>query len=683
MDSDTTADSTMKAKNLKDQAEILAMKVRERTLDLELQLQVNRTLTENAVSGLMLIDGKGRIVSMNRSAEKAIGWELEHARGKKLHDLTHHSRPDGTPYSTSQCPVESALRGDLNVVDMEETFVTRDGRFFPVSCSISPLKMEWAITGSVLEFQDITVRKEEATLLRQSEDRYRRLFETAQDGILILDEKNGRIEDANPFLLDLLGYTREELIGKQLWEIGLFKDIDANREAFRTLKDNGYIRYDDLPLKTKQGKRREVEFVSNSYAVGLQKVIQCNIRDITDRKEAEKALFLSQETVRQSKKMEAMGKLSGGIAHDFNNVLTAINGYAGMALPMVGLNGSLHHYISEIMKAGDRATALTRQLMAFSRQQILAPKVLGLNAIISDMHAMMDRLIGETLYIRQDLAPQLGRVKADLVQMQQILMNLVINARDAMPKGGDITISTRNVISGGKFTLLHPDTAALDFVMLSVRDTGTGMDEETRSRAFDPFFTTKQIGKGTGMGLATVQGIVEQSGGYITLESSPGMGSNFEIYLPRTDMAEDDRQSDPMDFDAGERGFETVLIAEDEAMVRTFVCRALESYGYTVMEAESGADALALIQSGDITVDLLLTDLRMPGQTGQDLAREFLFLRPDSNVLFMSGYIDELSARNGKMEGGDGDRFIQKPFSAVQVARAVRKALNQTASKAD
>ncbi|MDQ3001052.1 MAG: PAS domain S-box protein [Fibrobacterota bacterium] len=681
MDSEKAADSTRNVKTPKDQAEDLAMKVRERTLDLEHQLQFNRTLTENAVSGLMLIDEKARIVSMNRAAEKSIGWKLENARGKKLHDLTHHSHPDGTPYSASLCPIESALRGDLNVLNRDETFVTREGKFFPVSYSIAPLKVEWAITGAVLEFRDITEGTKETARLRLSEDRYRRLFETAQDGILILDETNGRIEDANPFLLELLGYSKEELLGKQLWEIGFFKDIDANQEAFKKLKVEGYIRYEDLPLKTKQGESRDVEFVSNSYVVDVRTVIQCNIRDITERKEAERALYISEETVRQSKKMEAMGKLSGGIAHDFNNVLTAINGYASMALPMVELNGTVHNYISEIIKAGERATGMTRQLLAFSRQQILAPKVLGLNAIISDMNGMMDRLIGEAIHIRQNLAPNLGRIKADRVQIQQILMNLVINARDAMPKGGDITISTRNVISEGEFATLHPETAERNFVLLSVRDTGTGMNEETKARAFDPFFTTKQIGKGTGMGLATVQGIVEQSGGYVTLETSPGKGSTFGIYLPLTEMAEDGHPSIPAEADAGERGFETIMLVEDEALVRTFVRTALKSYGYTVMEAHSGAEALAMIQPNHITVDLLLTDLRMPGLTGQDLAREFLVLRPDCTVLFMSGYIDELSVRNGIVEGGNGNRFIQKPFSPAQVARAVREALNQTASK--
>lgn len=653
--------------------------VREKTLELEKQLQVTRILSENAVSGLMLIDDDGRIASMNRAAEKSTGWKMEQARGKKFHDLIHHSHPDGTPYSASHCPIESALKGDSEVLNLEEIFVAKDGKYFPVSYSVSHLKVEWAMTGAVVEFQDITERKDETARLRLSEDRYRRLFETAQDGILILDEASGRIEDANPFLLDLLGYSRVELVGKQLWEFGLFKDIEANLDAFRTLKEKGYIRYDDLPLRTKQGGSREVEFVSNSYEVGGQPVIQCNIRDITSRKQAERSLVASQETIRQSRKMDAMGKLSAGIAHDFNNVLTAINGYAGMALPMADIDSTLYQYISEILKAGERATGLTRQLLAYSRQQILAPKVVGLNTIVSDMQDMMERLIGETIRIRKNLDPALGRVKADVVQMQQILLNLVINARDAMPDGGEITISTCNSVANGKSTALHSGAAPRDYVRLTVKDTGMGMDEETRNRAFDPFFTTKHIGKGTGMGLATVQGIVEQSGGFVTLESSPGKGSTFGIHLPRTDSDVEIPKSKTESGGEVERGFETVLLVEDEAMVRTFIRQALETFGYTVLEAENGAKALELARSTGATIDLLLTDLRMPGLTGHDLARKFNFLRPDIHVLFMSGYVEDLRAQEERIERGE--RFIQKPFSASQLARTVRQVLVKDVSK--
>ncbi len=398
------------------------------------------------------------------------------------------------------------------------------------------------------ENRDVVSRHNEAEIrLAKSEARYRRLFETAEDGILILNGEGGQIDDANPFLTNFLGYSREELLGKELWEIGFFKDIEANREAFKILKEKGHIRYDNLPLKTKAGNSLDVEFVSNTYDVDGQKVIQCNIRDITERRRTEKALETSETALRQSKKLEAMGKLAGGIAHDFNNVLTAINGYTNLALSMVQPGEVLHDHLDEILKAGERAKSLTRQLLAFSRQQILAPKVLGLNSIIYDMHGMLIRLIGESMSIRKDLEPGLWRVKADSVQMQQLLMNLVINARDAMSLGGEITISTRNVDLDGEYAAQHPNVKPGEYVMLSVRDVGIGMTAEVKSRIFDPFFTTKQLGKGSGMGLATVHGIVEQSNGHITVESSQGKGSIFRIYLPRTEQEEETLAIVPVD----------------------------------------------------------------------------------------------------------------------------------------
>ena len=669
-----------KTETLKRHAGLLEVKVRERTAELRYQLQINRALTDNAVSGLFLIDGEGLIAYMNPAAEKATGYRWQEARGKRLHELTHHSHPDGTPYLAAQCPIDLSLKNTIPIRNLEENFVNRAGKFFPVSCSVASLELEGGKAGAVLEFQDITDRKEAEARLRKSEDRYRRLFETAKDGILILEAEGGHIAEANPFLLELLGYSQEELLGKELWEIGLFKDIKSNQEAFQKLKKTGYIRYDDLPLKTKQGLRRDVEFVSNTYDVGNQSVIQCNIRDITERREAEKSLYITEEALRQSKKMDAMGKLSGGIAHDFNNVLTAINGYAGIALALVEPNAALHEYLAEILKAGERATSLTKQLLAFSRQQILAPKVLGLNAVVSDMHVMLTRLIGESIHIQENLDPDLGRVKADPIQMQQVLMNLVINARDAMPQGGEITITTSNVHLGGKHRALHPKVAQENYVLFSVRDTGTGMDADVKARAFDPFFTTKQFGKGSGMGLATVQGIVEQSGGHVSVESSPGKGSAFHIYLPRTDK-EEERPIAPTTISvAADRGSETVLIAEDEAMVRVFIRKALELQGYKVLEAEDGMVALALLQSFKDPIHLLLTDLMMPNMGGRELAQKFSQLRPESNILFMSGYTDDIIAQQGLIN--EGDSFVQKPFSPTQLVKAIREVLDRTKAEA-
>ena len=529
----------------------------------------------------------------------------------------------------------------------------------------------------------VTVRPERKSAeaeLKQSEERYRRLFETAQDGILILDAGDGHIDDVNPFLLALLGFQREELVGKQLWEIGFFKDIQANQDAFRILKRDGYIRYEDLPLKTKSGESRAVEFISNTYLVGGKGVIQCNIRDITTKRAAEKALRISEDALRQAHKLETLGKFAGGIAHDFNNVLTAINGYAEMALSKADPQGSLHDYLAQILKAGGRATALTTQLLAFSRQQILAPHILDLNAIVSDLADMLARLIGASMRLRQNLEPHLGNVMADPIQMQQILMNLVINARDAMPQGGDIEITTSNTHSDPKYAADHPETAQDAFVGLSVGDTGKGMDADVLARIFDPFFTTKGTAGGTGLGLSTVKSIVDRSGGHITVESRPGKGSTFRVYLPCTKKQEE-RPAIRLAPDAfNDGGHETILLVEDEEMVRTMCRKVLETNGYVVLEAESGADALALSLVHADPINLLLTDLRLPGQDGRELAKAFALLRPESHVLFMSGYPDDSIALQGLIEAAAP--FIQKPFSPAKLAGAVRKVLDRSHSLA-
>jgi two-component system cell cycle sensor histidine kinase/response regulator CckA len=532
---------------------------------------------------------------------------------------------------------------------------------------------------SRLDLQELTDPRETLERLRRSEMRYRRLFETAQDGILILEAEGGHIVDVNPFLLDFLGYEDAELFGKQLWEIGLFGDIEANREAFRVLIDKGFIRYDDLPLKTKDGKAKAVEFVSNVYNVGEERVIQCNIRDITDRKTAETNLQIMEDKLRQSKKLEAMGRLSGGIAHDFNNMLTAINGYTGLALTLVEPKTVLHGYLTQVLIAGERSSALTRQLLAFSRQQILEPRILGLNAVVVEMQPMLERLIGKAVSLGRNLDQELGCIRADPVQMQQILMNLVVNASDSMPEGGEITVSTRNAKLEGAYARLHPDVALHDFVLLTVSDNGSGMTPEVLVKAFDPFFTTKEFGKGTGMGLATVQGIVEQSCGHIVAESALGKGTVIRIYLPHAHGKEECPEGLAPSHGNGERGGETILIAEDEPMVREFVRHTLENHGYRILVADNGIAALELMRKTEGPIEILLTDLMMPGMNGRELAKNYSQERPGGAVLFMSGHIGDLSFEQNLMEGGVD--FIQKPFTSEKLFEAVRGVAVRSGSK--
>ena len=381
------------------------------------------------------------------------------------------------------------------------------------------------------------------------------------------------------------------------------------------------------------------------------------------------------EQLRQSQKMEAVGQLAGGIAHDFNNLLTAITGYSELSLRRLQAEDPLHRNIKEIKKAGERAASLTRQLLAFSRKQVLQPKVLALNSIISDVEKMLRRLIGEDIELRTVLEPQLGSVKADPGQIEQVLLNLAVNARDAMPQGGKLTIETANVYLDGEYAAQHIAVKPGHYVMLAVSDTGCGMDEKTQARIFEPFFTTKEAGKGTGLGLSTVYGIVKQSGGNIWVYSEVGRGTTFKVYLPRVDEGAQEhmRSAEPED---AVPGTGVILLAEDEHMVRKLAREVLEMCGYKVLEAANGGAALLICERHQESIDLLITDVIMPEMGGRELATRLSQLRPEMKVLYMSGYTDNAIVHQGVLD--EGANFIQKPFSPQTLASKIREVLGET-----
>lgn len=510
---------------------------------------------------------------------------------------------------------------------------------------------------------DLPPRMEVAgTTVRESEIRYRKLFETAQEGILILDGPAGLITDVNPSFISLLGYSREELIGKTLWDIGPCKNIEASRTAFLELKDKGYVHYDDLPLEAKSGRRVNVEFVSNIYGVNGDTVIQCNVRDITAQKLAEQ----SDERLRQSQKMEALGELAGGVAHDFNNLLGVILGYCELLEDRIVPGDPTRKMIEQIHSAGNHAATLTRQLLAFSRRQVLRPAVLDLNILVTGMEPMLRRLIGDDVAISTVLCPDLGRVKADPSQVEQILMNLAVNARDAMPGGGKIDLITANVV-------LDHDALQVDFkpgayVMLAVSDNGIGMDGETKERIFEPFFTTKTANKGTGLGLSMVYGIVKQSSGYIYAYSEPGIGTTFKIYLPCVSGGVPTSSHEEAPSARG--GQETILLVEDNDLLREMTRAILEGLGYTVLDSGHPFEATCIAESFTGKIDLLLTDLVMPEVNGNVLAKTLSVLRPEMKVLLTSGY-----ARIEPVDPKLGWAFLEKPFSRNTLAKRLRQLL--------
>ena len=406
-------------------------------------------------------------------------------------------------------------------------------------------------------------------------------------------------------------------------------------------------------------------------------MILFSINDITDRKNAEKALRSTEDRLRHAQKLEAIGRLAGGVAHDFNNLLTGILGYSELLLDSVGRDDPKHEGLREIKKAADRAASLTQQLLAFSRRQILQPKVLALNAVATDLERMLRRLIGEHIELVIASDKPLGVVRADAGQVGQVIMNLALNARDAMFHGGTLTIDTRNVEvedapAGGEG--LPPGR----YVMLEVRDTGVGMDQETQSHIFEPFFTTKGKGLGTGLGLATIYGIVEQSGALIRFSSGLGRGTSFRIFFPRVEepASSTERSKRPPEAALAEipRGSEVILVVEDEDVVRRLACSFLENRGYKVLEARHGSEGLALCKKREEPIDLLLSDIVMPEMGGGELAEKASPLHPKMKVLFMSGYTDDTLIREGIKTRGTP--FLQKPFTLQELARQVREVLD-------
>jgi two-component system cell cycle sensor histidine kinase/response regulator CckA len=508
-------------------------------------------------------------------------------------------------------------------------------------------------------------RKQSAEALHLSEERYRDIVENSHDFIYSHDLK-GNYTSINNAGEQLTGYTREEVLTMNFAQIVAPDFVDKAEEmiAGRLAGEKGTAY--DLDIVAKDGRRIAVEIntklvLRDGVAVG----VQGTARDVTGRKDLE-------EQLRQSQKMEAIGRLAGGIAHDFNNLLTAITGYSELSMRRMEETDPLLVNLQEIKKAGDRAASLTRQLLAFSRKQVLRPKVLVLNSVVSDMERMLARLIGEDIELCTVLEPNLSSIKVDPGQIEQIIMNLAVNARDAMPQGGKLTIETRNVVIDDEYARNHIAVTPGPFVKLEVSDSGCGIDTQTQSRIFEPFFTTKEVGKGTGLGLSTVYGIVKQSGGHIWVYSEVGVGTIFTIYLPCT---EENPEAYKREYgnERGLRGTETILIAEDEEVVRKLVSKVLLMYGHKVLEAADGNEALLISESHVAPIDLLITDVIMPDMNGLELANHLTGLRPETKVLFMSGYTDSAIVHQGVLD--DGANFIQKPFSPEALASKVREVL--------
>jgi two-component system, cell cycle sensor histidine kinase and response regulator CckA len=513
---------------------------------------------------------------------------------------------------------------------------------------------------------DITERKRAEEDLRESEERYRDLVENAHD-IIYSHDLQGNYTSINKAGEVITGYTVEEVLKLNLAETVAPEFLQPVREMLkRKLKGESATAY-EIEIVAKDGRRIPVEVNTKLvYQNGAPVAVQGIARDVTERKQLENQL-------QQSQKMEAIGRLAGGVAHDFNNLLTAINGYSSLALKRLDDDSSIKPYLEEVRKAGERAANLTRQLLAFGRKQILQPLALDLNDVVSDMNKMLRRLIGEDIALTAKLAPNLKRIKADPGQIEQVLVNLVVNARDAMPQGGKLTIETANCKLDQQYALRHVGVHPGNYVMLAVSDTGVGMDEATRARIFEPFFTTKEKGKGTGLGLSTVYGIVQQSGGSIWVYSELNRGTSFKVYLPELEAAIESHQDKPEENEAP-GGSETILLVEDEETVRGLAQKILEQVGYNVLSAAGGEEAVRLCNDQERRIDLLLTDVVMPEASGKEVAEHLNQLVPGIKVLFMSGYTDEAIVHHGVLDSNV--EFIQKPFTPSALSKKVREVLD-------
>jgi len=526
---------------------------------------------------------------------------------------------------------------------------------------------------SLLAIQEHSKKLEaEVEERKKAENRFRMLIETAPMGIVIAD-KRGRMADMNAQALRMFGYEREELIGQSV-EVLLPERLRMAHEGHRS----GYVGDPharpmgvgmELFARRKDGTEFPVEISLGPLETNDEILISSIIVDITARKKMERQIRLSQ-------RMEAIGELAGGVAHDFNNLLAVILGSADVAIDELPPEHSVTKKIETIRKAGSSAADLTRQLLAFSRQQLLQPRILDLKEVVDRALQLLRRLIGENIEIAISLEPLLGCVKADPGQLEQILLNLAVNARDAMPRGGKLTIGASNVELDNSYRDDHLVVIPGRYVMLAVEDTGCGMNRETQSRIFDPFFTTKEVGKGTGLGLATVYGIVKQSGGYIWVYSELDKGTVFKIYLPLVEQsAQPVEKKQP---ETSLRGNETILLAEDTDSLREMAKEYLESVGYTVIESASGRDALQKANEFDGAIHLLLTDVVMPEMSGSALAAELVSIRPGIRIIFTSGYTDDAIARQGILDPAAA--FVQKPYRPKALARKIREVLDEPAA---
>jgi PAS domain S-box-containing protein len=618
-------------------------------------------MLDDAPAAITIFDFDGRFVFANAEAVALHGYDsIEEFLQVNLHDLD-------VPESAALLAERFRMIAETHEARFEVEHYRKDGSVLPLAILVK--RIEWEGHPAVLSIAtDITERKRAEAALRESEERFKSLHNASFGGIAIHDQ--GIILECNQGLVDLTGYSAAELTGGMN---GLLLIAEASRSDVLSKIQSGYEKpYEAMGLR-KNGEEYPIRLEGRNINYKGRAVRTVEFRDMTEQKraEAEKQMLAAQ--LQQAQKMESVGRLAGGVAHDFNNMLGVILGRAEMAMGQADPEHPLFAALQEIRKAAERSADLTRQLLTFARKQTIAPRVIDLNEAVVGMLKMLRRLIGEDIDLAWLPGANLGPVKVDPAQIDQILANLCVNARDAIGGVGKITIETGTAVFNAAYCADHAGFVPGEYVLLAVSDNGCGMDAETLGHLFEPFFTTKEQGKGTGLGLASVYGAVKQNNGFINVISEPGQGTTFRIYLPQ------DQARMPVKVDAEaeklvERGHETILLVEDEPAILEMTTMMLTGFGYMVVVAANPGEAICLAQEHKGRIDLLMTDVVMPEMNGRDLARSLLSLYPELKRLFMSGYTADVIAHHGVLDSGV--HFIQKPFSMSELAAKVRETLD-------
>ncbi|MBV9240834.1 MAG: PAS domain S-box protein [Acidobacteria bacterium] len=626
-----------------------------------------RIFFELANVGMVVIAPDDRIIEVNEEISSLLGYSKSELRSMPWTSLTHEDDKALDPANFGKI-----LRGEAEAHIVEKRLVKKDGSTLYGNISIRAFREpDGPLRSIIAVVQDVTTKAMAEQALRSSEERYRDLIENAHD-IIYTHDLQGNYTSVNAAVEYITGYTTDEAMLMNIRDTVVPEQLPRVEDMIKRKLQGERVTNYELEIRAKDGRTITMEVNTRIvYKDGEPVGIQGIARDITGRKRLEEQLL-------QAQKLESVGRLAGGIAHDFNNMLTAINGYSDLALRKMTPDDPGRNYIEEIKKAGERSALLTNQLLAFSRRQILHPQMIKINDVVHDTMNLLQRLIGEDIDLVTELKPNVGSIKFDPGQLSQVLMNLAVNARDAMPEGGQLTIETSNIFIDPNYASTHIGLLPGAYVLLSMSDTGIGMSPDVQEQIFEPFFTTKGIGKGTGLGLATVYGIVRQSGGGIFVYSEEGHGSTFKIYIPR--VAEDHPNDAKADIARKLAvGSETILLVEDEDLVRSLSRQVLEACGYQVIEARDGLEALEFLETEIGTVDLLITDVIMPRMGGRELAEKLRSSNSDLPILFASGYTDEAVVRHGVLD--NNLNFIQKPFTLDDVARKVRDLLDASQSK--